>query len=343
MPKSSGRYGWILLAGALAAGLLVGGCSAPGTQPVSIDIERILASEKPEVAGSPPAPKPPKPAGAIVQNIPARPAQAIRDPSRSSPGSVRASLEKQQREALQTLERRLRDYYRLQAEAFELEQNREWEKAEAGLYADANIKIRLAFGDYAEARAPKVVRLAVLVGFPDPNPNSIPPKNPLRPVAQARFDEAKRLREELQRLDDEFMGIVEDILAAVVTQGVGQKEDMLARVKNFRNEMNRRAEVEAQAEVRTSVKELGLQLIEPSPVVVPGAPARRVEIPAETPLPPAPQVPSVGIPRGLADRRKLIQHELTIWLGLNRYRLVKGGHDATEDFQRWRETYRAGL
>ncbi|AIE85178.1 hypothetical protein OP10G_1810 [Fimbriimonas ginsengisoli Gsoil 348] len=303
----------------------------------------MLKAEKVEIAPSPALPTPPKPAAAIVQRVSARPGQALRDPSHASTGSIRASIEKQQREALVALERRLRDYYRIQADAFELEKGREVDKEAATDYLEANAKIRLAFEAYGNARAPKVTRLAVLVGFPDPNPNSIPPKLPMRPVSQARFDEAKRLREELAALDAKFNAQAEQILAAVVSETAADREAMRKTIETFRNELNRRAETEAQAEVRTSVKELGLQLTEPSPVLVPGTPARQVEIPAEAPLPPAPKVPSVGIPSGLADRRRLLQHELTIWLGLNRYRLEKGGRDATEDFQRWRETYRAGL
>jgi hypothetical protein len=252
-------------------------------------------------------------------------------------------LEKQQQEALSTLERRLRDYYRLQADAFDLEQNRDREISESGLYAEANIRIRLIFEDYADQRAPRVAKLAVLVGFPDPNPTSIPPRNPLRPAAQALFDEAKQLREELARLDDDFLTAVQEILSDVVIRGVALKEDVMSRVMKFRDQMNRRAEQEAAAEVRTSIKELGLHLTEPSPLIVPGTPARTVRIPAEAPLPPPPQVPSVGIPRGLADRRRLMQNELSIWMGLNRFRLQNGAKDLTKDFQAWRETYRAGL
>src|SRR4051812_12541869 len=86
-------------AASVLAMLAVVGCAAPKAEPVFVDVDRLLALEKVEVAGSPPLPKPPLPAGAVEQGVPAHAAQVLRDPSRATPGSLKASLEKQQQVA----------------------------------------------------------------------------------------------------------------------------------------------------------------------------------------------------------------------------------------------------
>lgn len=319
------------------------GCRTPKTTGVSVDVAQILTAEPFSEAPSPETPRPPRPAPGITTTVPAQPARTLSDPSRASTTSVRASIEAQQKEALQTLERRLREYYKTQIQQFELERQTELEAGRAEAYAQASDRIRQAFLAYADARAPKTLRLTVLVGFPDPNPDSVPPRTPVKTFLQKMLDEAKQLREELAQLDLELEGKTNAILTSVAEANAQDEAAMRVKVEEFRNQLNERASREAEAEVRTSVKELGLQLTDANPIVVPGTPSRRVEIPAEAPFPAAPKVPSVGIPHGLDDRRRLIEHELGIWLGLNRYRLEKGATDKTEEFQKWRQKQRAGL
>lgn len=244
---------------------------------------------------------------------------------------------------MRELERRLRAVYRDQTATFALEQERQVEKARTAAFDAANEKIRAVFERYGAARAPLVTRLAVLVGFPDPNPASEPPKRRLKPIAQTRFDEAKRIRAELATLESGFQGEVATILHGVTDVTAEAEAQMRVRVEQFRSALDRQAAAEAEAQVRTSVKELGLSLTDPTPLVLPETPSRVVQIPGEAPLMPAPKVPSEGIPDGPEDRRRLMERQLRIWLGLNRYRLAKGGRDATMEFERWRQTYRAGL
>jgi len=269
--------------------------------------------------------------------------ELLSDPSRASKGSVKASIEEQQRAALAALEKRLQDYYKNQALQFQVEQERDLEKARMAAYDEATLRVREVFVKYAQERAPKVLRLTVIVGFPDPNPESKPAKTAIKTFMQKMLDQAKELRGEIAAIDAEFEKQADAILASVKGATADDEEKMRANIAAFKAQLNDRATKEAAAEVHTSVKDLGLLLTEPSPVFVPGAPSKSMQIPAENPLPPAPQVPSAGIPSGVEDRRKLTEHELAIWLGLNRYHMVQGAQDKTKEFNEWRQKYRAGL
>jgi len=334
----------ILFAGCVVlASLIAGGCAKPAYSAVWVDVDRILAANTTAPVPAPVVPSPPRADGATTLKIEGRPPELLSDPSRASKGSVRASIEEQQKAALVSLQKRLLDYYKNQALQFQVEQERELEKARMAAYDEASGRVREIFVKYAEERAPKVLRLTVIVGFPDPNPQSKPPRTTIKTFMQKMLDEAKKLREEIAAIDQAFDKEANAILASVKGATAQDEEKMRAKIEEFRTQLNDRAAKEAAAEVRISVKDLGLLLTEPSPVFVSGTPAKTLQIPAEKPLSPAPQVPSVGIPSGLEDRRKLTQHELAIWLGLNRYRLVQGAPDRTREFNEWRQKYRAGL
>lgn len=336
--------GWRVRAGiAGLGGILLVGCAAPDKQAVYVNVGGLLVAEAPKVANSPQAPKPPAPAPAVVESAPGRPAETVKDPARASEGALSASIERQQREAQAALERRLRDYYATQAEQFQLEKEAGLDKEKSAAYDAESAKIRAVFLKYADARAPKTLRLTLLVGFPDPNPNSEPPRVTLKTFMKKRMEEAKTIREEMAQLDASFKAQVESMIGAVTANLRAKEEEIRLQVEAFRKELNDRAAREAAAEVNVSIRALGLKLIDVPPVRVPASAPTYVEIPAEAPLPPAPQVPSVGIPNGIADRRKLLEHELAIWLGMNRYRLEDGATDRTEDFKKWRQKYRAGL
>ncbi len=67
-------------------------------------------------------------------------------------------------------------------------------------------------------------------------------------------------------------------------------------------------------------------------------------IPAETPFDAAPTMPSGGILEGREDRRRLLAHELRIWLALQRLQLSKSGPgvpDKTTEFQKMATTTRS--
>lgn len=325
-----------------ALGILLGACARPNT-PVSVDLDRVLAAEpaatKIEVAI--PSPPPPQPGVKVTQ--PGLPPETVPDPSTVGAESVRDLIRRQQHEARVQLEERLRQTYQTEVRQFQLAQERAQAQAELAQYAQANATIRQEFEAYGRKRGPLLADLTVLVGFPDPNPKSMPPSTPMGNVTRQQFDKAKALREQIHQLDADFDARVRAILGDVVAATEQERAALADRVKLFEDQMNQRAAAEASAQVREAVRSLHLQLARRTDVTVPAVSPRSVELPAQPALRPAPQVRSEGVLQSDADRKQLLRHQLRIWLGLNRYVLARDGRDVTEDFERWRKTIGAGL
>ena len=327
---------------ALAWVLLAAGC-APGPIAVRVDTARLLAAETPASDPLPDLPKPPSTGGALTTKVAGLPPDFLSDPSEASTQDVASSIERQQRRARRELERRLRAVYAEQVRQFELDMRRELSGARPAAYDEANRRIRIRFERYADERTPIVARLYDIVGFPDPNPNSEPPRRTLGNVAQMLFDESVELRKKLAVVEASYEKDKAEILKEAEDALSGREVEALNKVRELADRLDRQAAEEAEKQVRTSVKDLGLQLTDPQPLALPSTPDRTVTIPAEPPLAPAPKVPSGGIPSGREDRRQRMERELKIWLGVNRYRLDPNAPDKTSEFQAWRKSHRAGL
>jgi hypothetical protein len=328
---------------ALLASILVGAGCAPAPTPVHVDLDRLLKAENRPAPPAPKLPGPPNARGPLTATVPGLPAGYLSDPSRTSRGEVAASIERQQQKARRDLERRLRAVYAEQVRQYDLSVRREIEGARPQAYDEANQRIRARFERYANERAPVAARLYDLVGFPDPNPENNPPRRELGKVSQQRFDEAADLRRRLAAIEADYARDKRAILQAAEDALSGREAELLARVREMADRLERQAAEEAEAQVRTSVRDLGLQLTDPQPLALAATPDRTVSISGEPPIAPAPKVPSGGIPSGREDRRRRMERELRIWLGVNRYRLDGRARDATSEFQRWRESHRAGL
>lgn len=326
----------------LAWVLLAAGC-APGPTAVNVDLNRLLAKENRPEAPAPELPSPPAAGGALTSTVPGLKADFLTDPSEARTSDVAASIERQQRRARRELERRLRAVYEDEIRQFELATRRELEGARPAAYEEANRRIRVRFERYADERTPVVARLYDIVGFPDPNPKNEPPKRPLGNVSQMLFNEAAELRKKLAVVEESYERDKAAILKDAEDALSGREVEALNKVRELADRLDRQATEEANKQVRISVKDLGLQLTDSQPLALPGTEDRTVTIPADPPLAPAPQVPSGGIPSGREDRRKRMERELKIWLGVNRYRLDPKARDETSEFERWRKSHRAGL
>ena len=325
---------------ACAAGIVVSGCVNPPSEAVRVDLERVIRAEPVEPTLDVSVPGPPRSQPARTITLPGFPARIVRDPSKADPARIQRLLAQEQLEAQKRLNTLLRNFYQTQVRAFDLDQQRAVADREQTAYREANQKIRTAFERLAEVRGPKLARLSILAGFPDPNPESKPPIVELGNVSQARFDEAKRLREEIDALDLGFKAEAKAILRSVEEFTAQQRASALVALELFKDELNRQAEAEAKAQVKHATDSLRLQLANLPPMKLPAVASRSVTLPAEPALKPAPEVPSMGIGQSEADRRALARHELTIWLGLNRFVLSGNGPDKTEEFIRWRSEHR---
>lgn len=329
------RLAWLSL-------VLLGGCSPP-LQAVRVDVDRIVATEP--VPEPPPViqtPKPPPVRGGQTIVLHGLPAGFLSDPSRAKSSDVEAAIVKQQLAARRSLEARLRNIYHDQVRQFQLNLEREISGTRPKWFDDANVAICARFEKYADDRAPLVIRLYDLVGFPDPNPDNKPVSEESDKFKRRRLTEASVVRKRLAAVEAAYQRDKVAILAKADDQLSAQEAAMFVKVRDMTDRLEQQASREATVQVPISAKDLGLQLTDTKPITLPATKDRVVVIPGDAPLPQAPEVPSSAIPNGVADRRNRIEHELQIWLGVRRYRLAPDGRDETTEFQTWRRKFQAG-
>ena len=331
------RYGVLLALAAIGIG-----CQRPGTTEVSVSLDRALVAEPSMGINVPANPKPPanQVAGSISSPglAPKEMFAQGRDASK-----VRELVREQQRSTRLQLERQLRRFYAREARRFEIEQMRALSEREQILILQASEEIRAEFERYANKRMPLLARLTVLAGFPDTNPKSVPPERPMGNVTQARFDEAKSIREEMKKLDDDFDEFAAMVIDRISGETALDRSDTLVKVELFRNELNERAEREAQEQVQAAVRELNLELTESERIVLPEVKSQQFELGTRGPVAPAPEVEIDPRLDGVEARRQRLEGKLRIWLGLNRYTLKPGTRDVTKEFIEWLQTEPAGL
>ena len=328
---------------ALLSCLLVG-CNQAKT-PVYVDLDSIISHEKIVAPVDIPIPKPPSTRPFLVETVPGAPALSIQDPANAPKQNVQEMFEAEQAKAFSELQRRLRQFYQGEIQSFTLQQNRSISGEEQEAYAQANAKIRPLFEAWARDRATKFAKLALIAGFPDPNPNSNPADKSLPLVIQHREEEAKQLRLELKKMDADFQQQSRLILAVLLSKSSSDQAALKLKIEEFASQLDKRAEDEARAQIRKAASQLTFDLANPEPIQLPATSAHHVTIPAENPLEPVREVPSGGILDGTADRRRLLEHELRIWLALNRYTLSDkptGHRNVTQEFQIWRVQHGAG-
>ena len=281
----------------------------------------------------------------ITEFVPSVPAKLLKDPSNTPKLNVREIFESEQSKAFEELRRRLRQFYDSEVKKFRLEQQQGIAGQELIAYQVANEKIRKAFEDWANIRSNPFAKLALIAGFPDPNPTSTPSTRQLRPIEQNKFNVSKDLRTNLKSIDSDFYAKSRLILNEVLDKTSADQASLELRIQQFANELDKRAEQEAQLQIRNAVSQLSFKLSEPSPVYLPEVPSRRIEISSESTVDPAPTVTVDGILQSADDRRLLLRNEERIWAGVNRYQLVpsaREGRDATHEFQIWRQQHGHG-
>lgn len=324
----------------LFAVAIAGGCQKPTTTAVYVNLDRLLAQGTRVAPVGVPLPTVPRPLGNVIEQVPGSGAIAIRDPSNTPRLNVREMFQQEQSKAVDTLQRRLRQYYGSEANRFRMEQALALGNLDQVAFREANDRIRVRFEAWATERAPVFAKLTLLAGFPDPNPTSQPPARAPNPIQRQRLETADRLRTDLKTIDDRFSADCAKILAAMFDKSSASQADLQRRIEAFANELDRRAEREARAQIRNVDSQLEFRLADPTPVAFPGSPSHSVRISTDSPLDPSPVVPSEGLVEGTADHRKMLEGELRIWLALNRYRAVqssRGVKDATQEFQLWRQ------
>lgn len=196
--------------------------------------------------------------------------------------------------------------------------------------------------EHAEVVGPKWHRLAWLVGFPDPDPNSRRRAREGDFIAEQRLEEAKKLREEIKLAQADFdarsESILKDLRDGLRIDEAVLADDVAAQIEAARVEADRQAQEAAVAAVK-DVEASALNLDERVEAVpgktsttpgIAGAPAQKWTNPAAS----------------LADRERL-QALARIYAASNGWKLADkpaGATNKTKEFNDWlKKRERPGL
>jgi len=313
--------------------------------PVYVDLDLIQSTESRLAPSKHPVPNPPAARPALTATVLGLKAISLSDPSNRPKQTIHEMFLAGQAKAQADLLSRLKEVNKGAVREFQLQQESSITGDEARAYMDANVKIRPIFEKWANDRAPVLSDLALIEGFPIPDPQDKPESKPKTPVQQKQAETVTTLRVRLKSIDEKFKADSNAILAAVTQKTHLSKADLSAKVAHLAAELDVKAAGEANAQIRKAESLLSFKLADTAPINLPQSPSRHLTIPAEKALDPPPQVPSSGILDSAADRRRLLENELRIWLALNRFTLsaTRSGHrDVTQEFQKWRQQHGAG-
>lgn len=315
---------------------LLGGCHK-GTTPVSVDLDAVFAKVPAPKRFEARIPTPPPPQPARTVTLPGQPARELTSLAKDT-DEARRLIREQQEETRKQLARQLRAFYARDASRFEIAKLRDLDAADAGRYKEIDARIRAQFDRISDRRGRLLTDLTVLVGFPDPDPDPDDAgEPPAGAVSRRRFDRAQTLRQRIREIDAAFESFVRAQIQGIQDMAAEERTRILAEIESEKARLDRQAEIDAAARVRAAERDLRLRLVDATRITLPPLAPRTVELAPQKPLRPAPQVPSESVFGNRVHRKALLESELRVWLGLNRYRLEAGGRDATVEFEKWRD------
>ena len=325
--------------------VLTAGCSSE-QQAVFVDLESVVAAESLPVPPNIAAPQQPGTFEGSTLTLPPLKARTLRlEDTQQRINRVQDVIRKAREQAYRELSARLRETYLNEIKQIETERLGSLEGPYREAIAAVLSRIRSQFEAYAEKRGPKVVKLALLAGFPDSDPQSQRPPPQDKKWPYHDFLEAKQLRAEIAALDKEY----ELGLQAVLDEPDAAKAEEITKIRvqieQMRADADRRAQEEAAKQVQREQEELRSALADKREVTLPAIPGRTVKVPGSDPVTAPPKVEALGVDELRKRLRATIQSDLTIWAGQRDYKLVKkgAGTDATKEFIEWRNGRHAGL
>ncbi len=321
----------------------VGGCVRQSPS-AYVDLQTILNEETPSHAPKAVTAQQPPPFSIPASSLPPLPEEIIARPADGAP-SAEQLLRQNRLRAYRDLEARLRDVYLSEVHRAEQAQIDLLTPSRTQAEQDARQKLRDLFDRYASQRGPLVTQIALIAGFPDPDPKSRMQPVLDNPLTRFRMGTAKRLRSQIDDLDKQY-----DVEARRILLGLDQQADAeLTRIKAEMEVARGNAEVQARKEaakqVRVIERNIGASLASEGNTVLPAisgktAPGSAVPIPLAQPRTEAPKAMDDS-----AARQKLLSDELAIWLAVNGYRQEVSrdkAPDRTAEFIEWRKTHRLG-
>ena len=254
---------------------------------------------------------------------------------------VKASIAANRDKTYRVIVRRLHDAYLREADNLRTQQLAAFEPVRAKTIADAMKLVSDAYVKYADAVGPRVARLAVNAGFPDPDKLGRRKPSGLEGLDTLAYETSQTLRAEIVALKAEFKRYSEATLHAADLDVDAKLTELLASVDRQVGDIDLRAQEVAGREVTQAQAHLGSLLADRPPKPLPAVPATRVVI--ASPAMPAPPVrAALRNEASNADDLGKAKQDLEIWLAVNKYVLrTKGqGRDVTAEFIAWRNKFR---
>jgi hypothetical protein len=313
------------------------GCRQSVQQRVYVDFEAVLASYKASPLPSRPVPKPPSGLPEQTVSIPAVAPRTVVVEGTST-AATGALLETNRKLAVEELTRLLSRRYVREVAREGARRILELDPIRKASFEAAQAAVTVEFERYAEKRSPLVARLTSIVGFPDPNPNSVPAPESSPPFAVKRLQEASAIRKDMAELDAQYVATITGLLAKVETKYNVDVETLQKQLDQDRQAAMRRAEAEAVAEAAKTYKDLRPILMGPTQVDLPGGSEQSLLLPPVPAPMAAPEVRERTL--NANQRRSILEAQLQIWLKLNGYDLSKtatGVEDMTAEFVKWRQ------
>ncbi len=321
---------------ALASGLaLLGGCAKPRSEAVFVELPTPEAVD----AGRFSVP-------ATEFSLPAETVQLPALPENGGPSEgktaehLKALMQTNRERTYRQLLGRLQAAYRRRAALLRSELQAEFPSIRGDAMDKATAKISEKYQAYADVKGPLVVRVAILSGFPDPDPGSSRAPLPSDPTATRRFNEARQVRDKIGLLEKDFHAFSVGALAEATKEADAEIASRLAELERQLAQIEEETRRQAARELRRTQRELRPLLADSPPLKLPAVPAQEVAIPAVHITIPAIQS-AIAPPEILAEPATKLKTELQIWLRVNRYVLAERGkaRDATADFLAWRQQF----
>lgn len=315
----------------LAGVALVFGC-APPAERVTVDLARV-----PPAPGRPlakiPLPGPPDPlapASGVLEPLPAQ--VVVLQEGQARLEAAQKLVEQSRRQAYEQVLRLLRDAYRAEVQRWADDRMAEMGPTRTEAYDSAFRRLRTAFEAYAEARGPKIARLALLAGFPEWKTTT--------GASESRWvEEADRLRREVRALDAAFGDQAAGLLAGAAEATQAEADRIRTEITARFGEADARAQRMAAQQMAAARSELDALLAGRTELELNAEPRKTLEMPGSSPVKSTPQLPETKEPD--PD----VRQELALWLRSQGYVLAPPGtrgRDVTKEFVAWRAAHQVG-
>ena len=326
------------------AALVAAGC---GREPerVYVSLDKVVLGEAPGVSLSSHALQERRPFPGGRAELGTLPARNLNLPvTRERIDSAMELVKASEQSAYDALVRQLRD---IRVAEIVREYNARLEQLHPSL-AKARQDVLKKVHEEMRRRAPDrgyaMARVALLVGFPDPDPLSERDFEPGSKRGEMRIEEARTWREIIRTIDAD----VDDLAAKLDAEAVDSYYKAVADVYAEMDQAKRDAEAEAKrlAEAQRAKSGQGIES-----VLTGGERARLRAVPGATvatvagPVPARRMDPFARSGDPAESARARAESDLKVWLAVNGFELAssKGAaRDATEDFISWRKAQRTG-